>query len=161
VRRIIWPLVLSLTLAGTAAAQSSDELREQVRQRETAFAKTMADRDHAAFVSFLSDETIFAGRTVLRGKAAVAAAWKRLYEGKDAPFSWAPARVEVLDSGTLATTSGPVTDPSGKPAGTFNSVWRREPDGVWRIIFDSGCPPCDCSQVAPAATAKPTPKPTP
>jgi ketosteroid isomerase-like protein len=24
--------------------------------------------------------------------------------------------------------------------GSFSSVWRREPDGSWQIIFDKGCP---------------------
>jgi hypothetical protein len=49
--------------------------------------------------------------------------------------------VEVLDSGTLALTSGPVFDPAGKRIGTFNSVWRRETDGAWKIVLDNGC---DC-----------------
>ena len=59
-------------------------------------------------------------------------------------FSWAPAEVEVLDSGTLAMTSGPVYDPSGTRTGTFTSVWRAEKDGSWKIVLDKGCPPCDC-----------------
>jgi ketosteroid isomerase-like protein len=160
-RQALSILAVVLAVAGVAGAQGSDELREQVRQREIDFARTMADRDHAAFVSFLSDEAIFAGGTVLRGKARVAEAWKRYYEAKDAPFSWAPTRVEVLDSGTLAMTSGPVKEPDGKPAGTFSSVWRREPDGVWRIILDSGCPPCDCEQKMPAPPAAPTAKASP
>jgi predicted secreted Zn-dependent protease len=24
----------------------------------------------------------------------------------------------------------------------FNSTWRRESDGRWRVVFDVGCPPC-------------------
>lgn len=150
-RRI--PFALPLLLACAAAgAESTDipnaELREQVRGAEVAFAKTMADRDHAAFASFLADETVFFGRGVLRGKAAVAEAWKRFYQGPYAPFSWTPEKVEVLDSGTLGLTSGPVFDPSGERVGTFNSVWRRSPDGTWRIVFDIGCPECECEPKA-------------
>jgi ketosteroid isomerase-like protein len=48
--------------------------------------------------------------------------------------------VEVLDSGTLALSAGPVRDPKGQQIGTFNSIWRREADGSWKIIFDKGCP---------------------
>lgn len=139
-------------LCPAAGAQSNLELKEQVRQAETAFAKTMADRDHAAFVSFLADEAIFVGRTARRGKAQVAEGWKPFFEGKQVPFSWAPETVEVLDSGTLALSSGPVFDPAGKRTGTFNSVWRREKDGRWRIVLDNGCPPCNC---APTAAASP------
>jgi len=126
-----------------AGAQGIEELAQQVRAAETAFARTMADRDHAAFASFLADEAVFFGRSgALRGKAAVAAGWKPLFEGREVPFSWAPEAVEVLDSGTLALSSGPVLDPKGERVGTFNSVWRREADGRWRIVFDKGCPPC-------------------
>jgi ketosteroid isomerase-like protein len=140
--------VMALVGLGSSAALAATnaELKEEVRQAETAFAKTMADRDHAAFASFLATETVFFGRGVLRGKAAVADAWKGFYADKAAPFSWAPDSVEVLDSGELGMTSGPVFDPSGKRVGTFNSVWRKEKDGQWRIIFDKGCPPCDCAQ---------------
>jgi uncharacterized protein (TIGR02246 family) len=121
-----------------AATETNAQLQDQVRQTETAFAKTMADRDHAAFVSFLADETVWFGRGVLRGKDAVARAWKPFYEGKEAPFSWKPVTVEVLDSGTLAISSGPVFDPSGTQTSIFTSIWRREADGKWRIIFDKG-----------------------
>lgn len=136
-----------LTLSWTvAAAQLNDGLREEVRRTETAFAKTMADRDHAAFASFLAADTVFLSRQgVRRGKASVAEAWKGFYQGRDAPFSWAPESIEVLASGGLAFSSGPVFDPTGQRIGTFNSVWRREKHGTWRIVFDKGCPPCDCS----------------
>lgn len=133
-----------LVLAAPGWAETNADLQEQVRRSEIAFAKTMADRDHAAFVAFLAEETVFFGRErVLRGKAAAAEGWKAYYEGEKAPFSWEPERVEVLDSGTLAMSTGPVRDPSGRRVGTFNSVWRREKDG-WRIVLDNGCPPCDC-----------------
>jgi len=135
-------------LAGCAASAppriSHEQATREVEATERAFAKTMADRDHAAFTTFLADETVFFGsKEPLRGKAAVAAAWKRYYEKPAAPFSWAPERVEVLDSGDLALSTGPVHDPDGKLIATFNSIWRREPGGVWRIVFDKGSEVCE------------------
>jgi ketosteroid isomerase-like protein len=106
----------------------------------------MARRDHAAFASFLADETIFFGGKILRGKAQVADAWKRFYEAPTAPFSWQPETVEVLASGTLALSSGPVFDPAGKKIAYFNSIWRLEAPGVWRIVFDKGQDICDCAK---------------
>ncbi len=94
-------LLLGLGLP-IAHSETRDELTSQVRAAETAFAKTMADRDHAAFASYLADEAIFFGQGVLRGKAAIAAGWKAYFEGAAAPFSWEPRTVEVLDSGTQA-----------------------------------------------------------
>lgn len=122
------------------------ELRLQVADTERAFARSMAERDHAAFSRFLADEAIFyCGSTPLRGKEQIAAAWKRFFERQSAPFSWEPSQVDVLDSGTLAHSSGPVRDPSGKVIATFNSIWRLEAPGVWKIVFDKGCDACDCA----------------
>lgn len=133
---------LPVAAAQAAAADRPEALAAVVRAREVAFAKTMADRDLGAFATFVSDEAVFMGRTALRGRKAVVDGWKAYFDGKDAPFAWSPERVEVLDSGTLAISSGPVLDPKGERVGTFNSTWRKETDGVWRVVIDIGCPPC-------------------
>lgn len=134
-----------LAFTSPLVAQPEADLQRQVRAAERAFAKTMADRDHAAFVTFLAEDAIFLGpNEVLRGRKAVAEGWKKFFDGKQAPFAWEPERVEVIDSGTLALSTGPVTDPSGKRVGTFTSTWRREADGRWRVVLDGGCPPCRC-----------------
>lgn len=145
-RGLLSAALIGAALAGcTAAPQRADlaALRHQVAETERAFARTMAERDHAAFVAFLSDEAIFlSGDTVLRGAKPVADAWAGYYAGSQAPFSWQPERVEVLASGTLASSSGPVRDPQGRLIGTFSSIWRLEAPGTWRIVFDQGGPAC-------------------
>jgi ketosteroid isomerase-like protein len=130
----------ALVLVGCAAAQSREDLIKEVTDTELAFANTMAARDHAAFTSFIADEAVFLnGGKPLRGKAAVADFWKRFYTDARAPFSWKPDHVQVLDSGTLGYSTGPVFDPQGKQFARFYSTWRREPSGAWRIVFDDGC----------------------
>ena len=115
------------------------DLQQQVIETERAFARSMAERDHAAFVSFLSEEAVFLSPDGnLRGKQKVAQGWKSLYEQPEAPFSWEPGEVEVLDSGTLALSTGPVYNASHKLVATFTSIWRLEAPGTWRIIFDMG-----------------------
>jgi ketosteroid isomerase-like protein len=133
------------SLGATAIAADTEALAAAVRAREEAFAKTMADRDHAAFVTFVAEEAVFlAPKEVLRGRAAVAAGWKRYFDGEQAPFSWKPERVHVVDTGRLAVSTGPVFDPGGARSGTFTSTWRLDEDGQWRVLLDSGCPPCAC-----------------
>ena len=129
----------------TEPATDVAALRAEVVATERAFARTMADRDFAAFGSFIADDAVFfSGPKTLRGKAEVVAAWKKLYEEKEPPFSWAPEHVEVQDGGLLALSTGPVRDPAGKLIGTFTSVWRQAAPGTWRIIFDKGDDVCDC-----------------
>ena len=132
-------LVISLMPAGICG-----DFRDEVMNTERAFAATMAKRDHADFTSFLSSEAIFfAGESPLRGKQAVADAWAPYFEGPDAPFSWEPETVEVLESGTLALSSGPVYDTAGKVVATFQSIWRKGADDRWKIIFDKGTRACE------------------
>lgn len=131
---------LLLMAAQSARAQARDDLTRQVFAAEISFARSMAARDFEAFATHVAEEAVFFGSTsVQRGKAAVLAAWRPFFEGAEAPFSWAPETVEVLESGTLAHSSGPVRDASGNTIGTFNSIWRREPSGRWLVVFDKGC----------------------
>lgn len=116
-----------------------------VWRSEVAFAKSMADRDLGAFRSHVAEDAVFMARTgPLLGREEVVKGWTRFFEGPKAPFSWAPDRVLVLDSGGLALSQGPVLDPSGKRASTFSSIWRKEADGNWRVVLDKGCPACTC-----------------
>jgi ketosteroid isomerase-like protein len=110
----------------------------EVRSTEIAFAKSMADRDFTAFASHLSrDAVFFDEKNIKRGAAEVSAAWKPLFAGSKAPFSWAPDHVEVLASGDLALSTGPVVV-NDKVVGRFNSIWRLEAPHTWRIVFDKG-----------------------
>lgn len=134
-------MFLSVLATGVAPSEGSGQETpgEEVKAREIAFAKTMADRDLDAFKSFISPEAVFFnGNTPVRGRDAIAEAWAPFFEGPDAPFSWHPDLVEVLQSGVLALSSGPVRDPSGEVVGRFNSVWRKDADGQWRVVFDKG-----------------------
>lgn len=136
-------LAVPLLVAAMAHPQdlpSQDELTRQVFAAESSFARSMAARDFEAFATHVDQEAVFFGtNSVQRGKAEVLAAWRPLFEGPDPPFSWAPETVVVLESGTLAHSSGPVRDPSGARVGTFNSIWRREAGGRWLVVFDKGC----------------------
>ena len=105
---------------------------ETERPRERLLAKGAGALSDAELVAVLL-------RTGVRGKSAVADHWKRFYTGAKAPFSWKPDRVQVLDSGGLGYSTGPVYDDEGKQFARFYSTWRRESDGAWRIVFDDGC----------------------
>lgn len=122
------------------------ELVRAVTAAETAFARTMADRDFAAFLACVAEDAVFlnAGEP-LRGKAAVAAHWKRFFSSASAPFSWQPERVEVTGSGDLAQSTGPVRAADGRLIAHFYSTWRLDADGRWRVVLDDGYDVCSCA----------------
>ena len=135
-------LLVAATLAvATAAAQSSLESRRaEVLAAERAFARSMAERDFAAFGRYVAEDCVFFGQAALHGREAVLAAWKPFFDGAQAPFSWEPDQVEVLASGDLALSTGLVKDPAGVVSARFNTIWQRQPDGRWLVIFDKGGP---------------------
>lgn len=153
-RRFFLPLLLLLigtfTALNSTAAQTetnTEQLRQQVTAVETAFAKTMADRDFKAFSSYVSEEAVFLnGGSPLRGKAAVLEHWKKLFASAKPPFTWKPDLVEVLAGGTLAESIGPVFDSNGKLVARYYSTWRLEAPNTWRIVFDNGYDLCQCQK---------------
>jgi ketosteroid isomerase-like protein len=132
----------ALNVSSLLAQAAPPGLAREVFVAESSFAASMARRDLKAFAALISPEAVFFNNTTaLRGKDAIVEDWRKFFLDAIPPFSWRPETVEVLSSGTLALTSGPVHDPGGKLVGTFTSIWRREADGSWRVIFDKGGPP--------------------
>lgn len=148
----ILPFAALLLLPGCASAGRPVDLpllQRQVMDTERAFARTMVERDHTAFTRYLAEEAVFFdGENPTAGREAIAAVWRPFFEEATAPFTWDPDRVEVLASGTLALTTGPVYDAEGRVVGRFNSIWRQEAPGRWRVVFDKGsavCPPTEAA----------------
>jgi len=134
-----------MVCAAPAFAEDLATLTQQVRATEVAFAKTLADRDVKAFRAMIAPDVIWLADQPLRGPDQVLTRWQKFFDAPQAPFSWTPELVEVQQGGKLALSTGPVLDPAGKRIGTYTSIWRRESTGEWKIIFDRGCPVCDCA----------------
>ena len=139
-------LIIS-TLLLVASASVAADLVADVRCREIAFSRAAEERDLASFLSFLDDDARFVGNEVLRGPDDIASAWQVFFAADGPTIKWRPQFVEVLASGDLALTRGPyrllAEGPDGEAVeewGTFNSIWRKDAKGHWRIIFDAGNP---------------------
>jgi pimeloyl-ACP methyl ester carboxylesterase/ketosteroid isomerase-like protein len=133
-------LTVVFLLLAASAAYAADPV-EEVRQTEMAFAKAFADRDQARFFSFVADDANFLGSKVAQnGKAEVVKRWSNFFKDQQAPFSWAPERVAVNAAAGLGLSTGPVYDPQGYQIGNYSSIWQRQKDGRWKIIFDSPGP---------------------
>lgn len=129
--------------AGTAVADVVDD----VRCREIGFSQSVENRDLEAFRSFLDADARFVAASVLRGVDQVAEAWSIFFDAGPPSIKWRPQVVEVLEDGKLALSRGPfisvALNADGETIeswGTFNSIWRLNDDGEWRIVFDAGSP---------------------
>ena len=145
---------LLIALAATGSLGACAELRrapeagatvDSLRAAETAFAATMAARDLDAFATHIADDAVFInGGKPLRGKAAIVEHWKRFYAGPRAQFAWKPELVEVIESGRLGYSEGPVSNPDGVVVARYVSTWRLDAAGRWKIVFDNGYDVCNC-----------------
>jgi ketosteroid isomerase-like protein len=108
-----------------------------IRAAESALAEAFEDPDPTAWVNSYTDDAIFVGpgNPAIEGRAALLAA---------APHVSISSLEIVADStigaGDFAATTGRATWVSGKrDSGAptvrrrFLMVWRRDPDGLWRI----------------------------
>ena len=138
-RKLIAVLLFSVPLFAQSKAA------EEVKQAEIAFAKAFADRDSAKFFTYvLDDATFLSRRGTLSGKAEVMRVWSEYLKPEKAPFSWGPERVVVNGAGDLGLSTGPVRDAVGNHIGDFASVWQKQKDGSWKVVFDGpgSSPPC-------------------
>jgi ketosteroid isomerase-like protein len=71
---------------------------------------------------------------------------------------WWPAFAAMSRSGDFGFTTGPVSfDEARTPRGHYFTVWRRQPDGTWKWIYDGGVGPmAEPGLIAPDAPAVPT-----
>lgn len=134
------------------------DLSDDVRCREIGFSKSAEERNIEAFRSFIDADARFVSNTVLRGVDAVAEAWAVFFTEDGPSIRWRPQIIEVLDNGTLALSRGPyrvtAKDADGNLVenwGTFNSVWRLNDDGEWRVVFDAGSPAAEAPDDATVA----------
>ena len=140
-------LIFLSVYSGFSIALSVEDIRaleQEVFRTETAFAKTMAERDLQGFKTFIAKDAVFIGKQKLRGKSAIVETWKNYFNESEAPFSWSPETVAVIGDGDIALSTGPVKNSSGKVFAYYHSTWRKNKDGEWKIILDKGhkyCPP--------------------
>ena len=135
--------------APAAPPLSADEC--VVWQREQSFARSVADRDATAFAGHVAENAAFGASSPqpLRGRETIVKRWSGLIEGKQRRLYWYPARVTMApDVAGVAWSSGPslfeILDPAAKDRyliGAFHSVWHKDADGVWRVLFDDGVEP--------------------
>lgn len=138
---------LALAACATTSVAPGRASTTTLIQAETAFAKSMADRDFKAFGTFIDEDAVFInGGRPLRGKSEVLAHWEKFFADAQAPFSWAPVIAEISAGNHLGYTEGPVALPDGKVVATFYTTWQLKDDGSWKVIFDNGYDTCDCAK---------------
>lgn len=140
-------LLATAALLAHDAAADVEAARRAIKLADLELAKAVADRSLQSFTSMVDDDAVFFGKDVSRGKDAVAKAWLPLFTDRNLFLKWHPNEVYVSSSGDLGYSIGDYErigkDRSGNPeiaSGRYVSIWRRQPDGKWKIVLDIGSP---------------------
>ncbi len=148
-RELIAAFVLAVTLfvAGHAedvgtATQTADTALAAMVDTEQAFSHAAtADGIVTAFLRFFADDAItFDGETVGSARAE----WARRKLPPSLRMQWEPRTGDVSAAGDVGWLTGPVTQTGvpGRDGETLHacylSVWRRDPDGRYRVFLDTG-----------------------
>jgi ketosteroid isomerase-like protein len=134
-----------LILLGLFSSLAMADVTDDVRCREIGFSQSIENKDIEAFKAFLDADARFISNRARRGVDEIAEGWSNFTREEGPSIRWRPIYVEVLDDGKLALSRGVYeaasTAEDGSETmsyGSFNSVWRLNDDGVWRVVFDAG-----------------------
>lgn len=133
--RCVAPAILAIFLGAPAGAVEPADFSVVVAiERE--FASYAAEHGWVeAFLNYSAPDGQLAGA---RGIAATAAALEGA-PANDRSLAWWPVLAGIARSGDFGFTTGSFSiDASRAPRGQYFTVWKRQPDGTWRWIFDGG-----------------------
>jgi ketosteroid isomerase-like protein len=111
-----------------------------VVEAELAFARTSGEKGtKEAFLAFLAEDSILFRPQAVAGR-------KFMLEHPPSPgkLSWRPIFADVSSAGDLGYTTGPyeyrkdATDAVPASYGNYFTIWKKQPDGVWKVLIDYG-----------------------
>ena len=148
----------ALALSACSRAPDLDAARAAIRQAEVDFAAASKARGADAWAEVFADSGVqMAPGHNYVGKAAVRAAEAPDFADTTRLLSWQPTSVEVSASSDLGYTIGrwqlgPRADGPAMLQGSYVTIWRKQPDGSWKVVLDAGN--ADPAPAPPAAAKK-------
>ena len=111
-------------------------------EAERAFSRaSLAQGIRAAFLEFFADE----GVNFPNGPTNTKEYFRQQPDQRNLVLQWEPVYGEVSQAGDLGYTTGPYAlenkTPGDRPPtsyGYYFSVWKRQPDGAWKVMADFG-----------------------
>ncbi|MCM8568615.1 nuclear transport factor 2 family protein [Gramella jeungdoensis] len=145
-KRIITLLVLIFLSCNQVNETANIETwKNEIIETEAAFAKMAAEEGiPTAFLFYAAEDVaVLRNDKLILGREALKNSYPSLEKKADVSLSWKPDFVDVSSSGDLGYTYGKyvykVTDSLGNEnvsEGIFHTVWKRQPDGNWKFVWD-------------------------
>jgi ketosteroid isomerase-like protein len=154
--RHTWTLLaLAPLLLGCGASEDTDVMgtvetwKAELIEADRAFNDATLEFGADGWVSFFSHQgsMVQEGVGEIRGLEAIRAVAETAFSDPSTQLTWSPQRAEVSSGGDLGYTVGTFEsssiDSTGAEVigqGIYVSIWRRQPDGSWKVEMDLGNP---------------------
>ncbi|MGA9767839.1 MAG: nuclear transport factor 2 family protein [Blastocatellia bacterium] len=158
---LICIFIFAIVQIALAQKMNSNATLNSLVEAERGFASaSVAKGTREAFIMNLADES-----TLFRPHAVAGKQWMTQQPARPGLLTWQPIYADVSASGELGYTTGPWefrrNGPDDKEVahGNFVSLWKKQADGTWKVVVDTGIsnpPPAtkpEGVQLAPAASA--------
>lgn len=112
-----------------------------IKQADEAWAKAIESKSVDLSVEAYDPEAVTAGSAMFpaRGLAAFRENWATLFSQPGFNLTWKADSIVVTESGTIGYSTGTwsQTAPTGTLTGPYLAVWRKQPDGRWKVLIDA------------------------
>ncbi len=138
-------LMLGIGLGCQTPAADTGAEGAALMERSRAWSDVLASGDVEAILEPWADDAVMLppDSPPLEGKAAIRNYIEAALQLPGFRISWEPVSVSVARSGEMAhlveRTTTTINDSLGNPVTTYGkavTVWRKDPDGVWRNVVD-------------------------
>jgi uncharacterized protein (TIGR02246 family) len=124
--------------------RGAPRLVAEIKAADAAWAEAAASKSVERMLEFYDDEAVFIGQDgkVVTGLENLRAAWTAFFAAPGIALRWKVQEVKASRSHDLAWSYGPWETEQGLPgqqtrrSGTYVFVWRKQPDGRWKVLVD-------------------------
>jgi ketosteroid isomerase-like protein len=137
-RTLILLPAIALLLVGCAPSIDVEQERAALMSTDREWAQTTTDPDK--FVSFYAEDASFyvGGLPVVKGRAAIRGLMGQIMSAPDFALRVASTDTQVGAAGDIGYITGTyeLTQGGSVEKGKSVTVWRKQPDGAWRVVHD-------------------------
>ena len=143
--RVLLCILVLLFISFTSISQANSKLVEEIRKIEKQFEDDLNKMGaEYAFEKYAAPNAVVKRQndSLIYGPKAI----KQFYSNefyKTAKAFWSPDYIDVSQDGTMAYTYGKyqwkMAGKSGEVQeyhGIFHTVWKKQPDGTWKYVWD-------------------------
>jgi ketosteroid isomerase-like protein len=142
---------------GTPGQTDREKALESLIEAERSFSRTSEEKGiREAFLTWLRWNAVVFRPGPVEGRPV----YEKMDPANPAVLTWEPEVADVAASGEFGYTSGPYRMSPQRGAeptrfGHYVSVWKKQPDGAWKVFLDIGVqhdPPASLSPIEKIAT---------